>query len=260
MMRIGVLLASCVLISAGTSAAGDGPETIAIENDVLRLEIQTAPGPCVSQLVHKTSGQALVRGAVQCSLFSLDLVNAEGAVETIDSARAGTSTASVDRTGQGCIVTITCTDFPGADLSAVVTVVSDTQDPLTRWSLRVDSDPQRRVQAVRFPQLRGVPAIDAGEDDCLVLPALPGTLIQNPAAVWSEGQSVVLRYPGDLSAQFLAWQDRTAGIYLAAMDSAGHPMSLGVQKEAEGMRLWHAYVPVPAAGGTAAANAAQQPR
>jgi hypothetical protein len=90
-----------------------------------------------------------------------------------------------------------------------------------------------------------VPAIGDGKDDCLVLPALAGTLIENPAETWRNGQSVTLSYPGNLSAQFLAYQDRSAGVYLAGMDPAGYPMSLAVLKQAEGFRCWHEFTPVP---------------
>jgi len=52
------------------------------------------------------------------------------------------------------------------------------------------------------PQLLAVPAIGDGQDDCLVLPALAGTLIENPAENWRKGQSVTLTYPGNLSPSF----------------------------------------------------------
>ena len=58
------------------------------------------------------------------------------------------------------------------------------------------------------------------------------------------GQGVTLTYPGNLSAQFLAYQDRSAGVYLAGMDAAGYPMSLGVAKQADGFRCWHEFTAV----------------
>ena len=84
-----------------------------------------------------------------------------------------------------------------------------------------------------------------------MLPALAGTLIENPADNWRNGQSVTLSYPGNLSAQFLAYQDRSAGVYMAGMDPAGCPMSLAVFKQAEGFRFWHEFTPVADAGSSA---------
>ncbi len=77
-----------------------------------------------------------------------------------------------------------------------------------------------------------------------MLPALAGTLIENPAENWRNGQSVTLAYPGNLSAQFLAYQDRSAGVYLAGTDTSGYPMSLGVSKQADGFRCWHEFTAV----------------
>ena len=244
MTRCATLLGICVLISARGTSASDPPEIVTLENQVLRLEIRTAPVPYVDHLVHKASGRALLAGAAQQSLFSINLTTEQGGSETIDSAHAGESSVSVETAGGVSKVTITYGKFPTSDLAAVATVVSDERSALTLWSLRVNHATHQRMEAIRFPQLLGVPTIGDGRDDCLVLPALAGTLIENPAEAWRNGQSVTLSYPGNLSAQFLAYQDRAAGVYLAAMDSAGYPMSLGVLKQADGFRLWHEFTPV----------------
>ncbi len=258
MSRYAVLLPLYVLMCAHGLSASDTGEVVTLENQVLRLEIRTAPAPYVDQLVHRSSGRALVAGVTHPSLFSIILTNEEGRRETIDSAQAGESSVGAEKSGGASKVTITYRKFPASDLAAVVTVVSDESSALTLWSLQVKSATHQRLEVIRFPQLLAVPTIGAGRDDCLVLPALPGTLIQNPAETWGEGQSVTLSYPGNLSAQFLAYQDRAAGIYLAAMDTAGCPMSLSVLKQAEGYRLWHEFVPVPATSRVAAGGSDQE--
>ncbi len=258
MTRLATILGMCMLMSARGTFASEAPELVVLENQVLRLEIRTTPAPYVDQLVHRASGRALIAGAARQSLFSIMLANETGGEQTIDSARAGESSVSWEKSGGVSKVTITYGKFPRSDLAAVVTVVSDEKSALTQWSLQVKSAEHQRIGAIRFPQLLGVPTIGEGRDDCLVLPALPGTLIENPAETWGEGTSATLSYPGNLSAQFLAYQDPEAGIYLATMDSAGYPMSLTVFKQAEGFRLWHAFVPVPTASDVAHSGSDQE--
>ncbi len=228
-------------------AAGEPAETgdlLVLENQVLRLEIRSTPAPFIERLVHKASGQAVVENPASASLFSIAFTNQDGKPVTIDSATAGESKVSAAGDGDANTVVIKFAKFPVPDLAVEVTVRTDEQRLLTLWTIHVAHPPEWRLKAIRFPQFLAVPAIDDGKDDCFVLPALAGTLIENPAETWRYGQSVTLTYPGNLSAQFLAYQDRSAGVYLAGMDTAGHPMSLAVSKQAEGFRCWHEFTAV----------------
>lgn len=233
----------CLLLSAARGAStGSSTNVVSLENRVLRLELGQTPAPYLERLVHKASGLAVVAHPAHKSLFALTLTKADGNLVTVESTQAGESSVSA-AAGQ---VTLKYGKFPGLDLAVEVTVTCAASDPLTRWSIRVENKTGRPLKTVRFPQLLAVPAIGDGQDDCLVLPALAGTLIENPAANWKNGQSITLGYPGNLSAQFIAYQDRAAGVYLAGMDTAGHPMSLAVFKQPDGFRLWHEYTPVTA--------------
>lgn len=236
-------LAIALLAVASTAlavpAAGETLPGLAIENQALRLVFQKSPAPYVDRLIHKASGQSLIASPAHKSLFSLGLAKADGGTETIDSERAGESNARLADSPTGKQVVIRYAKFPGLELAVEVTVTCDQKNPLTLWSLVVENNTGRRLITVRFPLVVAVPAIGQAADDCLVLPAMPGTLIENPAGNWRVGQSVTLRYPGDLSAQFIAYQDRSAGLYLTSMDTAGHPMGFTVLKQANGFRISH---------------------
>lgn len=238
-------------------AAAEG-EPIVLENRALRLEIGRSPVPFVGRLVHKGSGRAVVADPASKSLVAVVLAKKAGGLETIESASAGESSVAVEKIDGGRKVAIRYGKFPAGDLGVEVTAVCTEKDPLTRWSIRIDSPAGRRIVAVRFPQVLAVPAIGDGADDVLVLPALPGALIENPGQAWRIGQRVTLRYPGSLSAQFLTYQDHAAGVYLAGMDAAGWPMSLAVAKAREGYLLRHEFTPAAdaqnAAGSTASAG------
>jgi len=244
-MKTMVILIGITLSATENDAmAADEPDSLMLENQVLRMEICRAPAPFIERLVHKASGQAMVAGPASGDLFSIAFAREDGKQEKIESAAAGESDVGVTKAGAVSKIVIKYTKFPASDLAVEVAAVCDEQGPLTLWTIHVTHNPKWRLKTVRFPQLLAVPAIDDGKDDCLVLPALAGTLIENPAENWRNGQSVTLTYPGNLSAQFLAYQDRSAGVYLAGMDTAGYPMSLGVSKQAEGFRCWHEFTAV----------------
>ena len=226
-------------------AVADGSDALVIENRALRLEIARSPAPAVRQLVHKASGHRLLAEPATTGLFTLVMEGDDGARETIRSDQAGESSAAVDEADGAGTLSLRYGKFPIEGLTVAVTAQWAADDPLTLWSMHITM-PARQWQLalVRFPQIAAAPALGEGEDDFFVLPALPGTLIENPAENWREGQSVRLEYPGNLSAQFLTYQDPRAGVYLAGMDPHGYAKSLVVQKRADGMHLWHEFKPV----------------
>ncbi|HPA19033.1 MAG TPA: DUF6259 domain-containing protein [Verrucomicrobiae bacterium] len=236
-----ILCGACV-----TAMAAGAADVAVLENTSLRMEIRGAPTPSIERLIHKPSGQEIVVGSKGVGLFSIFLEKPGGATETIESGRAGESSIAAPGSGG---VTIRCGKFPVPGLVVEVTATCETNSLETLWSMRIENGTGRRITAVRFPQALAVETIGEGIDDFIVLPAMSGSLIENPSQNWREGQSVNLRYPGDLSAQFLAYQDRTAGLYLAGMDSQGHPKSMVALKQAGGTRFWHEVVPVPDAPG-----------
>lgn len=244
-MKTMVILIAIVVTAAGrATTAADHADPLVLENPLLRLEICRTPAPFIARLVHKASSRAVVADPAAKGLFSIVLIREDGRQETIDSAAAGQSDASVTKAVAASTAVIRYAKFPLPGLAVEVTAVCDEPEPLTLWTIRVTHNLSWRLKSVRFPQLLAVPAIGDGQDDCLVLPALAGTLIENPAEHWRNGQSVTLTYPGNLSAQFLAYQDRSAGVYLAGRDTAGYPLSLGVAKQAEGFRCWHEFTAV----------------
>jgi hypothetical protein len=235
-------LAFAFWIAVNNVAPGAEGQPYILENQSLRLEIQTSPAPFVSRLVHKASSQAVLTAPTSKSLFAIIVAAEDGQQTTISSLQAGES--SVSQADEGGRLLLRYAKFPGVDLAVEVAVTCHSSERLTKWSIRIENSSGQQLKRVRFPELIAVPSIGDGDDDCLVLPAMAGTLIENPAKTWRTGQNVTLSYPGNLSAQFLAYQDRSAGLYIAGTDTAGYPMSLGVSKENDGYRCWHEFTPV----------------
>ncbi len=225
---------------AVTCAAAYAADVVTLENRVLRLEIGNKPAAYIARLTHKASGVAVIAAPAHKNLFSLTLAKADGNTVTLESSQAGESVVRQDSDK----LTLEFGKFPGAEVKAVATVTCAADGTQSFWSLRVENKTGLPLKVVRFPQFLAVPALGEAGDDVLVLPAYAGTLIENPAANWKNGQSMTLKYPGDLSAQFLAYQDRTAGVYLAGSDTLAHPMSLTVFKQPDGYRCWHEFIVV----------------
>ena len=233
-------------------AEADSPEkVIVLENSSLRLELAQEPAPHIRQLVHKAGNRALVAAPARTSLFTLSGRDDSGKSFTLESSAAGESSVRVEKTGSGVNAVLHYRGFSLPGLSAEVTVACGHDQPFTLWTIRVAHEKGARLTGVRFPQLVAVPAIGESGDDFLVLPALAGTLIENPAENWTTGRVVKLGYPGQLSAQFLAYQDRSAGIYLAGRDTESRPMSLAVSKQENGFPISHEFTPTPGDGETA---------
>jgi len=236
-----------LLGTARAPAFGAEGNTLLLDTSAATIELARSPAPYIGRLVHKASGTAVVAEPAEKDLFVV-VLEKDGKQQSLPSSRAKRSSAAVEPIDGGRKAVLKFSQFEGGDLSVDVFAVCRTSKPLVEWSMRVRSGPGDRLAAVRFPIVQAVPAIGSPDDDFLVLPALPGTLIENPAKNWSAHQSVMLQFPGSMSAQFVAYQDRTAGVYLAGRDAASRPMSLSVAKRRSGFAVQHEYVPLVEAG------------
>ncbi|MCE5215458.1 DUF6259 domain-containing protein, partial [bacterium] len=175
-------------------------------------------------------------------LFSLSLGPEGPDAITLTSLEAKRSGVSVESVPEGRRATLTYGDFPVAGITVTVRVTVPAKGPLTTWSLSLHSDTPLEVRSVRFPQLAAPQAIGDSADDVLVVPTYPGALIRNPVAAWSANQSLSIRYPGEMSAQFVAFQDTSAGLYLASQDSGANLRRLTIQRQTTGFGLTQEYV------------------
>ncbi len=243
MTQLSLLLTGALWAAAAGQTAGE-PVVVSLENPALKLQIASSPAPWLSRLVHKASGTQLLGDAPGTDLFQITLAGDDGRTITVESSRAGRSTLTSEPIHQGMKAVMSWSKYPGLDLDVRATATCWENAPLVQWTIRIENDTSKRIVSVRFPLVAAASAIGDPQDDFLLLPALPGTMVKNPAAAWPARQSVTLTYPGNLSAQFLSFQDRTAGVYLASMDPRGFPLALGVAKRPEGIVLFHQYEPV----------------
>ena len=218
----------CFLRFARSAAESD---TVVVENAQVRLVFAVKPVPSLQQLVHKLSGTNLIVDPAGQPLFTLEVAQPKGGTASVESHRAKQGSIEVTPVDGGQRIVIEFSGLgPAGDMGVKVEGRLDDAEPLVRWSVAVDNPGRQRLTAVRFPYVAAVPAIGESNDDFIVAPAFPGALIERPAEQWPANFSLGWSFPGDQSVQFFSYQDRTAGVYLASMDTVGYGRALRISK------------------------------
>ena len=143
----------------------------------------------------------------------------------------------------------------GLDLAATVTVRMAANDPLSRWSISIRNHANLLITDVQFPfivvpyQLEGKPGSEA-----LLQPFATGRFWEAPKPQDFEPDSPhawqfrpentdASHYPGLVFAQFLAYYNDRAGIYVSCQDDSGAVKLIKpVHNRADGIRLGFAHV------------------
>jgi hypothetical protein len=234
-MRHSFPLLGVLVCLAGTLRGED----VILENASCRMVFASEPTAHLASLVHRGRGTTVVANPTARSLFQLVLRGDDGKTRTIGSASAATSELVLAEPG---VVRLAFGSFPDSALAVEVEAKAVADDPLGVWSIRLRNPQRESIETVRFPLLLAVPTLgEGGVDDVIVLPVLPGALVVNPGENWQLNAGVQTQYPGDMSAQFLAYQDREAGLFLGSRDAGSHPRALSVWKREDGFDFSHEY-------------------
>lgn len=227
---------------AGRIAMGQMPNSTVLENKVMRLVFGNDPVPYLKEMSHRGGDTLLVAEQEANSLFRISLRKADGTTETLAGNQAGRAAITIPAAEKSRSVSMEFAEFPNTALRVSIRVELDTDPALSCWSIRIENPDRLELTAVSFPRLNAVPQIGStGTDDVIVMPAYPGALAVNPGECWSVNSGKELRYPGDMSAQFLAYQDRSAGLFFASRDGGSHPRKLGVWRRADTFEFAHSY-------------------
>jgi N-acetylmuramic acid 6-phosphate etherase len=215
---------------AGPVAAGSTEDAV-VENAHLRLVFARRPVPFLRELVHKPSGTNLIAQPASTTLFTLQVTQPKDRTVSVESQQAKQGTVEVVRTpGAHRIVLQFAGLGPAANLHVTLEGTLGDGEPTVRWSIAVDNPSRLPLATVTFPRINAVPAIGSAAADFIVGPALPGVMIENPAGQWPANYSLSWTFPGEQSVQFCSYQDHTAGVYLASMDTSGSNRALRIAK------------------------------
>jgi len=229
--------------------SGDG--MLEIQTEDARLGFDAESGRLVSFRSQSAQDQELIASIGDHPVF---------AIQYLDDARVFRELTSLDAED----VSIRCSDnvvtmefarLGGRDLAAGVTVRASADDPMSRWSITVRNNSGLEVASVQFPfVIAAYLSPDASADSALLLPHSTGSLIKNPlpesigpdhSRAWQMGagsNGPTSHYPGSVFAQFMAYYNRRAGIYLACEDTDGRVKLIKALHRDPGIRLGIAHV------------------
>ncbi len=222
-------------------ALAPADQPVVVQNPSVALRWRATPVPQLLGIVHRGSATELLAAPAGGRLFTINLGAPGQPAASFGSEQATQGALRVEPAAGGQRLTADYGGFPQAGLAVQVTVLVPATGPLTTWSISLRTTAPVALRSVVFPQVMAAPAIGRSEDDVLVVPSLPGVLIRNPAQAWPARYPCQVRYPGDMSLQFIAYQDATAGLYLSSQDRDGHPRRLGADKRPEGYAFEHEY-------------------
>ncbi len=239
--------------------------TLQTQKDLISFDPATAR--LVSFRSQSTPDQEFIASSDQHPVFVIGFFGPERAYHQIDSLQAGS--VSIENRLQDGQSTILAhyKQIAGYDLDIHFSISASSDSPFSRWRIKVENRSNLEVFNVQFPfvvcsyDLAGKP-----ESERLVLPHgyCTGQLIRDfkgeespispygvfwrrklkpdtwTAWLWNEGS--IDHYPGWQFAQFLAYYNDRAGIYLACEDTGGFLKSFKVLDREPGFRLAVAHI------------------
>ncbi len=231
---------------------------IVLETALDRLGFDPATGCLISFRSQLAPDQEFIVSRADDPTFVLQYLDENRRFRQISSRQAEQVIITVDGADASAAgpttVTATYQQLAGLDLAVTVTVRSTPDDPFSHWSLRLDNRVGLRMTDVQFPfvivsyALAGTPGAET-----LLWPFGAGVLIQAPQPqdlrpdsphTWQlrPENGDYAHYPGVTVAQFLAYFNDRAGIYLACHDVAGGIKQIRPVHHVPGCRLGMAHV------------------
>ncbi len=223
-----------------------------------RLGFDPQSGALLSFRRQKASQQEFIAFNADDPVFQFQYLDAKRRFRQVTSRQAEEVSLSVqgaetNQDGQS-ILTMTFLRLAGFDIDVTVTVRAAKHDPCTHWSLTMRNQAGLLITDLQFPfivvryELDGTPGSES-----LLWPFGSGVLIKEPKPhnlrpdaphTWqmrpeNGGYS---QYPGVTVAQFLAYFNDQAGIYVACLDTAGWVKQIRPVHRKQGCRLGISHV------------------
>ena len=236
---------------------GESQRTYTLETLGEELRFDANTGQLVSLRSHTAKDQEFIAAAKEHPVFIIDWLDEKREFRQLTSAQAREVKVTCDGDGDSKTLTGTFRRIGDLDLHVTFQVKGRPTERLSRWSITLSNEAGIEVVDVQFPFV--VCAYELGGaagSETVVLPHGYGSgrLIRDPGSVNSAGGTSVRsklprdsgvweinrgygHYPGMHFAQFLAYHNDRAGIYLACEDTDGRLKQLKVLDRAPGLRL-----------------------
>jgi hypothetical protein len=231
--RSWLLLVFALLVTSEAGAAV--ADTVRLANRALSYGFDAKTGALLD-MQDLATGHRFVRGTAG-DMWRLELFEG-GRVITPSDARSFKATSFSGRRG----VQLAWSDFGLAEAPSmrvvVVVSMSDEGQPMSDWTIALDSTGTLKVEQVRFPRIEG---IVRQQNEELIVPRWMGTLARDPQVVLSDTAGKPRRlqydYPGALSLQLVALYARGgAGFYAATDDTLAYRKSFALWRAEDDSR------------------------
>jgi len=190
----------------------------------------------------------LVASVPDHPVFALQYISEDGDYRYADSHSAASPAVTCEETGDERALALSFAGVGGVDVDVLLRVRVRQSDPLARWSCKVQNRSGLRIVDLQFPFVvvreGGAVVIPAGHGGHLIegdaIAELPADEPEGWQFIPSNGGTN--HYPGRAFAQFLAWYNDLAGIYLACDDTEGNVKRFQALRRGPGTRLGIAHV------------------
>jgi hypothetical protein len=226
-------------------------QTLRLETSTGTLQLDAANSRLVSLRHRAAPDQELILPGEHDPVFVIQYLDAGRRFRQISSTQAQTIDVYADDSGS---VTGHFRQVSGLDIDITVTVRAAGDQPLSYWSLALRNQTGLLITDIQFPfviapyRLPGKPGSES-----LLWPLGAGVLLNSPKPqdlepdnphTWQmrPENSDSLHYPGFTTAQFLAYFNDRAGLYLACQDSSGLIKQIKPVHHEPGIRLGMAHV------------------
>ncbi len=235
----------------GNAAAANDPTPVVLENANHKLEFDPKSARLISFRAKLAPTQEFAVSSEQIPAFVIQYLTRDREFRQIGS----TDTTQVNVQSDGKTLTAVFAGLGGLDLAATVTVRIANGDPLSYWSIAVRNHADLTITDVHFPivvvpyNLGGKPGSEA-----LLQPVATGrfwnapkpqdlTLDSPHAWQFLPENGDTHHYPGLVFAQFLAFYNDRAGIYISCQDDSGSiKLIKPVHSRSGGIRLGFSHV------------------
>jgi len=223
---------------AGSVVSGGEANDISAENPFLRITFSGSAKGALRSLWHKGAGLELISPEWERrELYRITLVDSQGKVSVLSSSDAQDSTISEAERDGSLQIHISNRKHGEFDIDVDCTATITRQSPLVAFGIKVRNRTPLAVRAIKFPVIVAPTKFGSGEGDYIVNSICDGILYEQPWKNFPVGYSAIGQYPGNLSAQLMAYGTKAGGLYVATHDGEGNVKRLGLSRKRNGFEL-----------------------